>query len=107
ADRKEAGDFLDTVWQGLEYLCQEVQRVERERAKPDKNFAYVDFGSSPGDAMLCNHFLWYANALYNFILVFQVAFSPAENLERKFREVLRWRHEVAAHALWALRKRAS
>jgi hypothetical protein len=50
AHRKEAWLFLDTVWQGLEYLCQQVERVERERAKPDKNFAYLDFGSSPGDA---------------------------------------------------------
>ena len=60
AHRKEAWLFLDTVWQGLEYLCAQVERVERERAKPNNNFAYVDFGSSPGDAMVCNYFLWYA-----------------------------------------------
>jgi hypothetical protein len=76
ARRKEAWLFLDTVWEGLEYLCEQVERVERERAKPDKNFAYVDFGSSPGDAMVCNYFLWYASTLYNFVGVFQKAFSP-------------------------------
>jgi len=42
-----------------------------ERGKPDKNFAYVDFGNSPGDAMVCNYFLWYTNALYDFIGVFK------------------------------------
>jgi hypothetical protein len=107
AKRKEAWLFLEVLWEGLEYLCQQVQQEERERARSGKNFAYCDFGNQPGDAMLCNHFLWYATALYNFILVFQQAFSPSENLERRFREVLRWRHEVAAHALWALRKKAS
>jgi hypothetical protein len=78
AKQKEAWLFLDTLWQGLEYLCQQVERVERERAKPDKNFTYVDLSSSPGDAMLCNYFLWYANVLYNFIGVFKKAFSPSE-----------------------------
>lgn len=100
ADRKEAGDFLDTVWQGLEYLCEQVERVERERAKPDKNFAYVDFGSSPGDAMVCNYFLWYASALYNFVGVFEKAFSPSQDLQDEFKEVIKWRHKVAAHTAW-------
>ena len=114
ADPKEAWLFLDTMWQGLEHLCQQVEKAELERAQSlgltketAQNFSYCDFGSEPGDSMVCNYFLWYANTLYNFILVFQEAFSPSENLEGKFREVLRWRHEVAAHALWALRKRAS
>jgi hypothetical protein len=100
ADRKEAGDFLDTVWQGLEHLGQQVERVERERAKPDKNFAYVDFGSSPGDAMVCNYFLWYASALCNFIGVFKKAFSPAEDLEGEFANVILWRNKVSAHTSW-------
>jgi hypothetical protein len=101
ACRKEAGDFLNTVWEGLEYLCEQVERVERERAKPDKNFAYVDFGSSPGDAMVCNYFLWYASALYNFVGVFDKAFSPSEDLKDEFKEVIKWRHKVAAHTAWA------
>ena len=97
AHRKEAWLFLDTVWKGLEYLCQQVQREERERvAKSGKNFAYTDFGSQPGDAMVCNYFLWYASALYNFIGVFQKAFSPAEDLEDEFANVIKWRHKVAA-----------
>jgi hypothetical protein len=100
AKQKEAWLFLDTLWQGLEYLCQQVERVERERAKPDKNFAYVDFSSSPGDAMLCNYFLWYANALYNFIGVFKKAFSPSEDLEQEFANVITWRHKVSAHTSW-------
>jgi hypothetical protein len=109
AHRKEAWLFLETVWKGLEYLCKQVQREEKKRvAKFGKNSAVIDFGDQPGDPMVCNYFFWYASALYNFILVFQEAFSPSENLEgSEFREVLRWRHEVAAHALWALRKRAS
>lgn len=101
AHRKEAWLFLDTVWQGLEYICQQVERVERERAKPDKNCAYVDFGSSPGDAMLCNYFLWYANALHNFVSVFKKALSPSENLEEEFANVITWRHKVSAHTSWA------
>jgi hypothetical protein len=32
ARRKEAWLFLDTVWQGLEYLYQQVERAEKERA---------------------------------------------------------------------------
>ena len=100
AHRKEAWFFLDTLWQGLEYLCEQVERVETERAKPDKNFAYVDFGSSPSDAMLCNYFLWYANALYNFIGVFKKAFSPSEDLEQEFANVITWRHKVSAHTSW-------
>ena len=116
AKQKEAWLFLETVWEGLEYLCEQVERAEKERAKSlglseetAKNFAYCDFGSHPDDAAVCNYFIWYANALYNFLLVFQEAFSPSENLEKakEFREVLRWRHEAAAHALWALRKRAA
>jgi hypothetical protein len=82
AHRKEAWLFLETVWKGLEYLCQQVQREERERAKTGKNFAYTDFGNQPGDAMVCNYFLWYASALYNFIAVFQKAFSVAEDLNK-------------------------
>jgi hypothetical protein len=105
ADRKEAGDFLGTVWKGLEYLCEQVERVERERAKSGKNFAYVDFGSSPGDAMVCNYFLWYASALYNFVRVFEKAFSPAEDLAREFANVIKWRHKVAAHTAWAWPKK--
>jgi hypothetical protein len=100
AHRKEAWFFLDTLWQGLDYLCEQVGRVETERAKPDKNFAYVDFGSSPSDAMLCNYFLWYANALYNFIGVFKKAFSPSEDLEQEFADVITWRHKVSAHTSW-------
>jgi len=71
-----------------------------ERGKPDKNFAYVDFGNSPGDAMVCNYFLWYTNALYNFIGVFKKAFSPSEDLEAEFANVITWRHKVSAHTSW-------
>ena len=105
AHQKEAGDFLDTVLKGLEYLCQQVQREEMERAKSCKNFAYTDFGNQPGDAMVCNYFLWYASALYNFIGVFQKAFSPAEDLEHEFANVIKWRHKVAAHTAWAWPKK--
>jgi hypothetical protein len=105
AHRNEAWLFLDTVWQGLEYLCKQVDRVERERAKPDKNFAYVDFCSSPGDAMVCNYFLWYASALYNFVGVFEKAFSPSEDLQGEFKEVIKWRHKVAAHTAWVWPRR--
>jgi hypothetical protein len=100
AHRKEAWLFLNTVWEGLEYLCDQVERVERERAKPDKNFVYVDFGSSPGDAMVCNYFFWYANALYNLIGVFKKAFSPSEDLAEEFANVITWRHKVSAHTSW-------
>lgn len=100
ADRKEAAVFLDTVWQGLEYLCDQIEEVEKERAKPDKNFAYVDFGNQFGDVMVCNYFLWYANALYNFIGVFKKAFSPVENLRTEFANVILWRNKVAAHTAW-------
>jgi hypothetical protein len=102
ADRKEAAVFLDTVWQGLEYLCQQVEQEERKRvAKHGKNFAYTDFGSQPGDAMICNYFLWYASALYNFIGVFQKAFSVSEDLEHnEFANVITWRKKVAAHTSW-------
>src|SRR5262249_49302329 len=100
ADRKEAAVFLDTLWQGLEYLCDQIEQVEKERAKPDKNFAYVDFGNQPGDEMVCNYFLWYANALYNFIGVFKKAFSPIEDLRTEFANVILWRNKVAAHTAW-------
>jgi hypothetical protein len=101
ADRKEAAVFLDIVWEGLEYLCEQVERVERERAKSlGLNFAGTDFGSSPGDVMVCNYFLWYANALYNFIGVFQKAFSLTENLDDQFANVILWRNKVGAHTAW-------
>ena len=101
ADRKEAAVFLDIVWEGLEYLCEQVERVEKERAKSlGLNFAGTDFGSSPGDGMVCNYFLWYANALYNFIGVFKKAFSPSEDLEQEFANVITWRHKVSAHTSW-------
>ena len=58
AYRKEAWLFLETVWKGLDYLCQQVGKEETERAaKSGKNFAYIDFGDQPGDAMVCNCFL--------------------------------------------------
>jgi hypothetical protein len=114
AKQKDAWLFLGTLWEGLEYLSQQVEQLETTRAESlgqtpvaAKNVWICDFGSSPGDSMICNYFVWYANALHNFILVFQEAFLLSENLEREFGEVLRWRHEVAAHALWALRKRTS
>lgn len=100
AHRKEAWLFLKTVWQGLEYLWEQVHREERERAKSGKNFAYIDSGSQSGDAMVCNYFLWYASALYNFIGIFKKAFSPAEDLEDEFANVIKWRHKVAAHTSW-------
>src|SRR5207249_3981423 len=75
AHRKEAWLFLDTVWQGLEYLSEQVERAEKERAKSlGLNFGYCDFGSHPDDAMICNYFIWYSNALCNFIGVFKKAF---------------------------------
>jgi hypothetical protein len=107
AHRKEAWLFLDMVWQGLEYLCQQVKRAEMESAQSlgltvedAKNFSYCDFGSQPGDSMVCNYFLWYANALYNFIGVFKKAFSPSEDLEQEFANVITWRHKVSAHTAW-------
>jgi hypothetical protein len=100
AKQKEAWLFLETVWEGLEYLCQQVERVEMERAKPNKNFAYCDFGDQPGDAMACNYFLWYANALYNFIGVFKKAFLPSEDLNGEFANVITWRQKVSAHTSW-------
>jgi hypothetical protein len=104
---KEAWLFLDSVWQGLEYLYQQVERAERERAQSlgltdetAKNFSYCDFGSHPGDWMVCNYFVWYANALSNFIGVFRKAFRPREKLKKEFRSVITWRNKVAAHTSW-------
>jgi hypothetical protein len=54
--------------------------------------------------MICNYFLWYANALYNFIGVFEKAFLPSEDLENEFRAVIKWRHKVAAHTAWVVPK---
>ncbi len=99
AHRKEAWLFLDTVWQGLEYLNEQVERAEKERAKSlGLNFAYCDFGNHPDDAMICNYFIWYANALCNFIGVFKKAFR--KDLKKKFRAVITWRNKVAAHTSW-------
>ena len=90
------------MWEGLEYLCEQVERVEKERAKSlGLNFAGTDFGSSPGDGMVCNYFLWYSNALYNFIGVFKEAFLLTENLNDEFANVMLWRNKVAAHTAWA------
>lgn len=101
AHRKEAWLFLETVWQGLEYLCEHVEKEETKRvAESGKNFAYEDFGDQPGDAMLCNYFLWYTTALYNFIGVFNKAFSPSEDLQQEFANVITWRHKVSAHTSW-------
>jgi hypothetical protein len=107
AKQKEAWLFLETLWEGLEYLSEQVERAEKERAQSlglthetAKNFGYVDFGSSPGDSMVCNYFVWYANALSNFIRVFKKAFRPRENLRKKFRSVITWRNKVAAHPSW-------
>lgn len=101
ATHKEATHFLDTVWQGLEYLCEQVEQEERKRAaKFGKNFAGSDFGNQPGDALVCNYFLWYASALYNFIGVFNKAFSLSEHLEEEFANVITWRHKVSAHTSW-------
>jgi hypothetical protein len=95
------------MWQGLEYLCQQVERAEKERAQSlsltdetAKNFGYCDFGSSPGDSMVCNYFVWYADTLSNFIGVFKKAFSLSEDLEDDFANVIKWRHKVAAHTSW-------
>ncbi len=99
--RKEAWLFLETVWKGLDYLCQQVEQEERQRVvKTGKNSACTDFGDQPGDALVCNYFLWYANALYDFIGVFQKAFSLTENLEDEFANVILWRHKVSAHTSW-------
>jgi hypothetical protein len=107
AQGNEATLFLDTVWLGLEHLYQQVQRAEEERVQclglideAAKNFSYCTFGSEDGDSMVCNYFLWYANALYSFIRVFKKAFSPSENLQDEFRAVVKWRHKVAAHLSW-------
>jgi hypothetical protein len=101
AKEKEAWYFLDTVWKGLEYLCQQVERLEKERIeKTGKNFGYCDFGNQPDDWFVCNHFLWYANAFYNFIGVFQKAFSVSEDLEQDFVNVVTWRNKVSAHTAW-------
>jgi hypothetical protein len=107
AKQKEAWLFLETLWQGLEYLCQQVARAETERTQSlgltdetAKNFGYCDFGSSPGDALVCNYFVWYANALCNFIGVFKKAFSRSEDLEHEFANVITWRKKVAAHTPW-------
>jgi hypothetical protein len=102
AKQDEAWLFLEILWEGLEHLCKQVGQMERERAeKTGKDFAYCDFGNQPGDAMVCNYFLWYAGALYNFIGVFKKAFSPTEDLEHEFTNVIKWRHKVAAHSSWA------
>jgi hypothetical protein len=101
AHRKEACDFLDTMWKGLEYLCQQVERLEKEHTEETgKNFGYVDFGSHRDDWLVCNYFLWYANALYNFIGVFKKAFRLRKNLRKQFRPVITWRNKVAAHTSW-------
>jgi hypothetical protein len=101
AKHKEACLFLKTLWKGLDYLCQQVEQEETERvAKTGKNFGYTDFGSQPGDALVCNYFVWYASALYNFIGIFQKAFSLTENLEDEFANVILWRNKVSAHTSW-------
>jgi len=101
AKQKEAWLFLETLWKGLEYLCQQVERSEKERAEETgKNFGYCDFGNHPDDWMVCNYFVWYANALSNFIGVFTKAFQPAEDLKSEFANVITWRHKVAAHTSW-------
>jgi hypothetical protein len=106
ARRKEAWLFVDTVWEGLDYIDQQVRRIEVERGLTD-NFSYCTFGSEEGDAIVCNYFLWYANALHNFIRVFKKAFCPRENLKKEFRCVIAWRHKVAAHTSWVWPKRDS
>ena len=55
--------------------------------------------------MVCNYFLWYASALYNFVGVFEKACSPAEDLEHEFANVITWRHKVAAHTSWVWPKK--
>jgi hypothetical protein len=55
--------------------------------------------------MVCNYFLWYASALYNFVGVFEKAFSPCEDLQDEFKEVIKWRHKVAAHTAWVWPRR--
>jgi hypothetical protein len=112
AKHKEAGLFLETLWKGLDYLCQQVDRAERERSKSfgwteetAKNFAYCDFGNHPDDWLVCNYFVWYANALSNFIGVFTKAFSVSEDLEDDFANVVIWRNKVAAHTSWVWPKK--
>src|SRR5262245_49108212 len=106
AKHKEAWLFLETLWKGLDYLCQQVERLERERAEETgKNFGYVDFGNHPDDWLVCNCFVWYANALYNFICVFTKAFSFSEDLEQEFANVIKWRKKVAAHTSWVWPRR--
>jgi hypothetical protein len=107
AKHKEAAHFLETFWKGLDYLCQQVERAERERGKSlglteetAKNVSYCDFGSHPDDWLVCNYFVWYANALSNFISVFAKAFPVSEDLEADFANVITWRHKVAAHTSW-------
>jgi hypothetical protein len=101
AKEKEAWYVLGTVWKGLEHLCEQVERLESQRARETgKNFGYVDFGNHPDDWLVCNCFLWYASALYNFIGVFEKAFSLSESLEDEFLNVITWRHKVSAHTSW-------
>ena len=101
AVRPEAAVFLATVWQGLAYLCEQVEQMEKERAKSlGLNFAGTDFGNQPDDWLVCNYFVWYGNALSNFIGVFAKAFSVSEDLEAAFANVITWRNKVAAHTSW-------
>lgn len=43
--------------------------------------------------------------MYNFVRVFEKAFSPAEDLARESANVIKWRHKVAAHTAWAWPKK--
>lgn len=107
APRNDAKLFLDTVWDGLEYIYREVQGAEadyRQRhnltEENAKNMYHCGFGGEQEDSLVCNFFLWYANTLYNFVGVFSQAFSPKENLQQEFQNVITWRNKVAAHASW-------
>src|SRR6266513_2639577 len=99
--------FLNIVWSGLEHIYKAVKALEAERISgmgmtPERvrDFSYCSFGSEPGDDLVCNYFLWYASACYNFIQVFSKAFSPAEKLDAEFGNIITWRHKVSAHPSW-------
>jgi len=101
--------FLESLWWGLDFLASENKKIEdrvRERLQIGHGgevvgLVFSQFRGSPEHTMALNYFVWYANSLVPFLMLFSKAYSPSEDWKSAFSCVLKWRNKVSAHPAFA------
>jgi len=97
---KPESDALNVFFDGLDHLYSDVKASEQERIEKDPNsirMMMCSFGSDDPKHLILNHFVWYANSLWPFMLLFERAYKADGVLRTNFAPVVKWRHKVAAH----------